>query len=217
MMTSLFSSFDPSSKMIQMNWMMMISPAIILPMNFWMKNSRATILKKIIEKKISMEMWNNTSHKEMVMLTMSMFFMIMINNMMGLFPYTFTPTSHPSISMSLALPTWLMLMIYGWTNFFNKMLIHLLPTGTPGPIMPMMIVIETTGNLIRPMSLSIRLTANMIAGHLLMTLLGNMNETKNMVFIMPMQMMLMMFETAISTIQAYVFATLLSLYSSEIP
>nr|QWS05449.1 ATP synthase F0 subunit 6 [Cromna sinensis] len=217
MMTSLFSSFDPSSKMTQLNWIMMISPMMIMPMNFWLKKSRSNMLKKLIEKKISMEMWNNTKHKEMLMMTMSVFFIIMIINLMGLFPYTFTPTSHPSISMSMAVPMWLMLMIYGWMNFTKKMFIHLLPTGTPSAIMPMMIIIETTGNIIRPLSLSIRLTANMIAGHLLMTLLGNINEMNQVMFILPIQMMLMTFETAISTIQAYVFATLLSLYSSEIP
>nr|YP_010990634.1 ATP synthase F0 subunit 6 [Flata truncata]WOW99052.1 ATP synthase F0 subunit 6 [Flata truncata] len=217
MMSSLFASFDPTAKFIQLNWLMLTSPMMIIPANFWMKKSRMNMLKKLFEQKISMEMWNNTKHKEMLMMTMSMFFIIMINNMMGLFPYTFTPTSHPAISISLALPAWMMLMIYGWMKFTNKMLIHLLPTGTPPPIMPMMIVIETTGNLIRPMSLSIRLTANMIAGHLLMTLLGNLNEINQLIFILPAQMILMTFETAISVIQAYVFATLISLYSSEIP
>nr|QWS05462.1 ATP synthase F0 subunit 6 [Zecheuna tonkinensis] len=217
MMASLFSSFDPSSKMFQMNWMMMISPMIMLPMKFWMKKSRWTKMKKKLEKKISMEIMNNTKHKEMLMMSMSMFYIIMINNMMGLFPYNFTSTSHPSISISLALPMWMMLMMYGWMKFTKSMLIHLLPTGTPNMIMPMMIIIEITGNIIRPMSLSIRLTANMIAGHLMMTLLGNMNQINKIIFILPIQMGLMSFETAISIIQAYVFMTLISLYSSEIP
>nr|YP_002836171.1 ATP synthase F0 subunit 6 [Geisha distinctissima]ACI28655.1 ATP synthase F0 subunit 6 [Geisha distinctissima] len=217
MMTSLFSSFDPSSKMMQMNWMIMLLSTMLIPMTYWANPSRTNKLKKIMEKKMSMEMWNNTKHKEMLMMTASLFIMILTNNMMGLFPYTFTPTSHPSVTLALALPTWTMMMIYGWSNHTKKMFIHLLPSGTPSPIMPMMILIETVGNLIRPMSLSIRLTANMIAGHLLMTLLGNMNESKTLMMILPMKMMLMSFETAISMIQAYVFATLVSLYSSELP
>nr|QJQ26923.1 ATP synthase F0 subunit 6 [Hemisphaerius rufovarius] len=214
-MVSLFSSFDPSSSIKQINWIMLFSPMIILPMNFWMKKSRWNMMKKKLENMISSEMKNNTMHKEMILLSTSMFFLIMINNMMGLFPFIFTSTSHMSISVSMALPMWLTFMIYGWWKLTNKMFLHLLPSGTPGPIMPMMILIETTGNMIRPISLSVRLTANMIAGHLLMTLLGNMNESLFMVTL-PMKIMLMSFETAISIIQAYVFSTLITLYSSEI-
>nr|YP_011014853.1 ATP synthase F0 subunit 6 [Gergithus yunnanensis]WQB38534.1 ATP synthase F0 subunit 6 [Gergithus yunnanensis] len=216
MMTSLFSSFDPNSLNMQMNWMMLILPTMMLPMNFWMKKSRWMMLKKNILNSMNKEMKNNTNHKEMILLSMSLFLTIMMNNLMGLLPYTFTPTSHMSVSTSLALPLWMTFMIYGWTKFMNKMFLHLLPSGTPKLIMPMMIMIETTGNLIRPISLSVRLTANMIAGHLLMTLLGNMNESLIMLTL-PAKMMLMSFETAISMIQAYVFATLITLYSSEIP
>nr|YP_010381687.1 ATP synthase F0 subunit 6 [Pseudosymplanella nigrifasciata]UDL72062.1 ATP synthase F0 subunit 6 [Pseudosymplanella nigrifasciata] len=217
MMTSLFSSFDPSSNILQMNWTMLISPLILLPMNFWMKKSRWLIYKKKMKNKIYNELMNSTNHKEMMYLSMSIMTMILMNNFLGLFPYIFTPTSHISISMSISLPLWTMLMIYGWMNFSNSMFKHLLPIGTPSAIMPMMIIIETTGNFIRPVSLSVRLTANMIAGHLLMTLLGDMNSIKMIMLIMPMQIMLILFESAISIIQAYVFSTLITLYSSEIP
>nr|YP_010990556.1 ATP synthase F0 subunit 6 [Aplos simplex]WOW98870.1 ATP synthase F0 subunit 6 [Aplos simplex] len=217
MMTSLFSSFDPSTKTQQLNWMMMISTIMIMPMNYWMKKSRWNFTKKMIENKLNEEMWNNTNHKEMIIMSTTLFTIIMTNNMMGLMPYTFTSTSHMCISMSMALPMWMMMMMYGWMKFTNKMFLHLLPSGTPTLIMPMMIIIELTGNLIRPISLSVRLTANMIAGHLLMTLLGNLSELSLIILTLPMQMTLMMFESSISIIQAYVFSTLITLYSSDIP
>nr|YP_010235799.1 ATP synthase F0 subunit 6 [Bambusicaliscelis fanjingensis]QTD82417.1 ATP synthase F0 subunit 6 [Bambusicaliscelis fanjingensis] len=218
MMTSLFSSFDPSTKFLQLNWMMMMSTMMILPMNFWLKKSRPSMMKKLIENKLLSEFYNSTNQKEMILLSISLFMMIIFNNMLGLFPYNFTPTSHISMSMSISIPVWIMLMIYGWSKFTNSMFTHLLPTGTPKMIMPMMILIETTGNMIRPISLSVRLTANMIAGHLLMTLLGNLNEEMKMIILtLPIQMMLMMFESSISIIQAYVFSTLITLYSSDIP
>nr|YP_010381635.1 ATP synthase F0 subunit 6 [Symplana brevistrata]UDL72010.1 ATP synthase F0 subunit 6 [Symplana brevistrata] len=217
MMTSLFSSFDPSSSFMQMNWMMMTLPTILMPMNFWMKKSRLLMFKTNFLKKLFMEFYNSSNHKEMMYLSISIMIFILLNNFMGLFPYIFTSTSHISISMSLSIPMWMTFMIYGWTKFSDSMFKHLLPTGTPTPIMPMMIMIETTGNIIRPISLSVRLTANMIAGHLLMTLLGNMNSIKMMLLILPIQIMLMLFESAISIIQAYVFSTLITLYSSEIP
>nr|WQM20552.1 ATP synthase F0 subunit 6 [Eusarima sp.] len=217
MMTSLFSSFDPSSNSTQMNWIMMMMPMIIMPMNFWLTKSRWNLLKKKIEMNLSKELSNSTKHKEMLMMSTSVFMIIMTMNLMSIFPYTFTPTAQMSVSISLALPLWMMLMIYGWSKYTNSMFIHLLPVGTPTPLMPMMIMIETVGNVIRPISLSVRLTANMIAGHLMMTLLGNMNNTNTIPITMIMQMILMSFESAISIIQAYVFSTLITLYSSEIP
>uniref|UniRef100_A0AAU8G8K6 ATP synthase subunit a n=1 Tax=Metaurus sp. 1 YLZ-2024a TaxID=3230283 RepID=A0AAU8G8K6_9HEMI len=217
MMTSLFMSFDPMTSTMQMNWIMILTPLIITPKPFWIKKSRMTMMFKMIEKKMISEMKNITNKKEMLIMSTSFFFTILMMNMMGLFPYIFTPTSHLCISMSMAMPIWMTMMLYGWINFTNKMFMHLLPTGTPTPIMPMMIIIETTGNIIRPISLSVRLTANMIAGHLLMTLLGDINQIKTIMMIMPMQITLTMFESAISMIQAYVFCTLMTLYSSEIP
>nr|UAT98530.1 ATP synthase F0 subunit 6 [Limois sp. WW-2021a] len=217
MMTSLFSTFDPTTKNLQMNWIIMMTPMILMPKWFWMKKSRLNMLLKMMEKKLTNEFKSMTHHKEILILSISIFMFIMMSNMMGLFPYVFTSTSHLSISISIALPTWIMITVHGWTNFTNDMFKHLLPKGTPMMITPMMILIETTGNIIRPISLSVRLTANMIAGHLLMTLLGNTCSTKSIMMILPIQIMLTAFESAISIIQAYVFATLITLYSSEIP
>nr|AZZ89066.1 ATP synthase F0 subunit 6 [Plectoderini sp. SX-2018] len=217
MMTSLFSPFDPMALKFQTNWISMIMLSIILPKKYWMNSSSWMKMEKMTENKVSKELLNITHHKEMIMLSMTTFIIISTNNMMGLFPYIFTTTSHLVTSMSMALPMWMMLMMYGWLNHTNSMFMHLLPTGTPYPIMPMMIMIETTGNIIRPISLSVRLTANMIAGHLLMTLLGNMNDLNSTFLTFPIKMILISFESAISIIQAYVFSTLITLYSSEIP
>nr|WOW99156.1 ATP synthase F0 subunit 6 [Tropiduchidae sp. 2 WQW-2023a] len=217
MMTSLFSSFDPTSMTFQMNWILMFSTMIILPTNFWMKNSRWTMIKNKIIYKMNNEMKNITSHKEILIFSLSTFIIILTNNFMGLLPYNFTSPSHISWTMSLAIPMWMSIIIYSWMKFTNIMFAHLLPSGTPKMIMPMMIIIETTGIIIRPISLSVRLMANMIAGHLLMTLTGSNNSIEIISLTMPIQMILMTFESAISIIQAYVFATLINLYSSETP
>nr|UAT98543.1 ATP synthase F0 subunit 6 [Neoalcathous huangshanana] len=217
MMTSLFSTFDPTTNIIQMNWIIMLTTMFMLPKWFWIKKSRWNKLMKMMEKKLTGEFKTMTHHKEMMILSISTFVMIMMMNIMGLFPYIFTATSHLSVSLSIALPMWFMLNIYGWMKYTNNMFKHMLPSGTPMMISPMMIMIETIGNVIRPISLSVRLTANMIAGHLLMTLLGNTASTEKMLITMPLQMMLMAFESSISIIQAYVMSTLITLYSSEIP
>ena len=62
--------------------------------------------------------------------------------------------------------------MYAWIKETTNALAHLVPLGTPAPLMPFMVVIEVIRNLIRPITLSVRLAANMIAGHLLLTLLG---------------------------------------------
>nr|WOW99000.1 ATP synthase F0 subunit 6 [Oecleopsis sp.] len=218
MMSNLFSSFDPStSSLVQLNWMSMLTAMLIMPTKFWNLNSQSTMLLKKTTEFIMKEMNNITKNKQIKLLMMSMFMFILINNIMGITPYTFTATSHLVISLALSLPMWIMLMMHGWIKFTNYMFSHLLPSGTPMLLMPFMIMIETISNLIRPISLSVRLTANMIAGHLLMTLLGEINSLKTIPLIFIMKMILMMFETAISIIQAYVFTILSTLYSSEIP
>nr|YP_009987574.1 ATP synthase F0 subunit 6 [Tropidocephala brunnipennis]QBZ38047.1 ATP synthase F0 subunit 6 [Tropidocephala brunnipennis] len=218
MMTNLFSSFDPSTTLnMQINWIALASPLLILPNKLWIQESRNSMIKKLFLYKINEEMTFIYKNKQILILMKSMFMYILIMNLMGLIPYMFTPTSHLSISMSLALPMWLSMILYSWINSTNLMFTHLLPTNTPMLIAPFMIVVESLSNLIRPISLSVRLSANMIAGHLLMTLLGNINQINLIPTIMLLQMILLMFEMAVSLIQAYVFSILMTMYSSEIP
>nr|YP_011010164.1 ATP synthase F0 subunit 6 [Hermatobates djiboutensis]WPW46688.1 ATP synthase F0 subunit 6 [Hermatobates djiboutensis] len=221
MMTNLFSTFDPAtSNSYSMNWISTIMFIMIMPYPFWMMKSRNYKMMEIIM---------NSMHKEFKMLlqkskgiTMmmtAMFMMILINNMMGLVPYIFTSSSHLTFTLTLALPMWMSMMLFGWIQKTKMMFAHMIPTGTPSMLMPFMVCIETISNMIRPGSLSVRLMANMIAGHLLMSLLGNnMTNSSTIMIIMMMsvQMMLMMFEAAVAMIQAYVFSVLSTLYASEV-
>nr|YP_009987496.1 ATP synthase F0 subunit 6 [Bambusiphaga furca]QBZ37956.1 ATP synthase F0 subunit 6 [Bambusiphaga furca] len=218
MMPNLFSSFDPATTLsISINWMSMICVLMMLPNKFWIQESRNSMIKLIVSKKISQEMNFIYSNKQILMYLKSIFMFILVMNLMGLIPYMFTPTSHISISISMALPIWMSMIFYSWINQTNLMFAHLLPMNTPMLIAPFMIMVESLSNLIRPISLSVRLTANMIAGHLLMTLLGNINQIKSIYLILLIQMSLMVFEIAVSFIQAYVFSILMTMYSSEIP
>nr|QXP99390.1 ATP synthase F0 subunit 6 [Eoscarta assimilis] len=221
MMTNLFSVFDPSTGIMSMNWISTLLGMMFVPMSFWLMPSRFSMINMMIFKKLSKELKMLLNNKPMgnLLMFMSMFMFILFNNMMGLLPYIFTSSSHLVFTLSMALPMWLSLMIFGWLMKTNKMFYHLIPTGTPMMLMPFMVCIETTSNLIRPGSLAVRLTANMIAGHLLMTLLGNMTLSMNKIMIlmlMIIQSMLMTFEIAVAIIQSYVFTVLTTLYSSEI-
>nr|YP_009492421.1 ATP synthase F0 subunit 6 [Dorysthenes paradoxus]AWI69838.1 ATP synthase F0 subunit 6 [Dorysthenes paradoxus] len=223
MMTNLFSTFDPSTNLnLSLNWLKTLIGLLIIPSSFWLIPSRHSML------------WNNimtTLHKEFKILSgnpelkgstlifISLFSFIIFNNFMGLFPYIFTSTSHLALTLTLALPLWLSFMIYGWLNNTIHMLAHLVPQGTPPALMPFMVCIETISNIIRPGTLAVRLSANMIAGHLLMTLLGNTGSSLSIVmlnFLIMAQILLIILESAVAIIQSYVFAVLSTLYSSEV-
>nr|AVJ52342.1 ATP synthase F0 subunit 6 [Symphylus caribbeanus] len=222
MMTNLFSTFDPSTSLqFSMNWISTFVGFLILPMSFWMLPNRINLLISSVTTKLHEEfkMLLGSGMKGMTLLMIAMFMFILTNNAMGLLPYVFTSSSHLVFTMTLALPLWLSIMLFGWINNTNHMFTHLVPMGTPAVLMPFMVLIETISNIIRPGSLAVRLTANMIAGHLLMSLLGNNSVNANnivLMFIMSVQMMLMMFETAVAIIQAYVFSVLSTLYTSEV-
>jgi F-type H+-transporting ATPase subunit a len=99
------------------------------------------------------------------------------------------------------------------------MLAHLVPQGTPPALMPFMVCIETISNIIRPGTLAVRLAANIIAGHLLITLLGNQGPSASQItlaLLLITQLLLLTLETAVAVIQSYVFAILRTLYSSEV-
>nr|AIW65041.1 ATP synthase F0 subunit 6 [Notonectidae sp. MT-2014] len=220
MMTNLFSTFDPTtSVMMSLNWMSTFIGMIMLPTSYWMLPTRYNMLMMMLYKKMHQEFNMLIKNKGFTMMFMAMFMFILMNNMMGLLPYIFTSSSHMTFTLTMAVPMWVSLMLFGWANKTQSMFAHLIPIGTPPMLMPFMVLIETISNFIRPGSLAVRLTANMIAGHLLMSLLGNNLETASLLlipFLMMVQIMLMMFETAVALIQAYVFSVLSTLYTSEV-
>jgi F-type H+-transporting ATPase subunit a len=99
------------------------------------------------------------------------------------------------------------------------MFAHLVPQGTPGVLMPFMVCIETISNVIRPGTLAVRLSANIIAGHLLITLMGNTGPGIASIIVGLLvvgQLCLLVLESAVSIIQGYVFSVLRTLYSREV-
>nr|QZZ18327.1 ATP synthase F0 subunit 6 [Kaukania anser] len=217
MMSNLFSTFDPSTGVFSSNWISTLIFIVVIPHKFWYMNNKIMMMFHLIIKNVQNEMIMLMEYKGLTLITLSLFLFILINNLMGLLPYVFTSPSHLIFSLSLSLPLWMCLMIYGWLNKYNSMFSHLVPNGTPFVLMPFMVMIETISNIIRPGSLSVRLTANMIAGHLLMSLLGNNTLTLTlMLMTMFIYTGFMLFEFAVAIIQSYVFMTLTTLYSSEI-
>nr|AAP75370.1 ATP synthase 6 [Neoglyphidodon polyacanthus]QUJ18445.1 ATP synthase protein 6 [Neoglyphidodon polyacanthus] len=163
---------------------------------------------------------NLGGHKWAALLTSLMLFLITLN-MLGLLPYTFTPTTQLSMNMAFAVPLWLATVIIGMRNQPTHALAHLLPEGTPTLLIPILIMIETISLFIRPLALGVRLTANLTAGHLLIQLIAT--AALVLLPLMPtvailtgaLLLMLTLLEVAVAMIQAYVFVLLLSLYLQE--
>nr|YP_010957165.1 ATP synthase F0 subunit 6 [Serranus notospilus]WMY90453.1 ATP synthase F0 subunit 6 [Serranus notospilus] len=163
---------------------------------------------------------NKGGHKWATLLTSLMIFLITLN-MLGLLPYTFTPTTQLSLNLGLATPLWLATVLIGMRNQPTHALGHLLPEGTPGPLIPVLIIIETISLFIRPLALGVRLTANLTAGHLLIQLIATAAFV-----LLPMMptvailtttvlVLLTLLEVAVAMIQAYVFVLLVTLYLQE--
>nr|QXU60130.1 ATP synthase F0 subunit 6 [Leipoa ocellata] len=204
--------------------MSLILPTLLLPTpsNRWIPNRLSTLqlwLFHLIAKQL-MAPLNKSGHKWALMLTSLMILLLTIN-LLGLLPYTFTPTTQLSMNMALAFPLWLATLLTGLRNQPSTSLGHLLPEGTPTPLIPALILIETTSLLIRPLALGVRLTANLTAGHLLIQLIST--ATTVLLPMMPavsaltalILFLLTILEVAVAMIQAYVFVLLLSLYLQE--
>nr|QOD97848.1 ATP synthase F0 subunit 6 [Rostratula benghalensis] len=199
-------------------------PALLLPStdNRWLPNRLCTLqlwLSHLITKQLMVPL-NKKGHKWALILTSLMTLLLMIN-LLGLLPYTFTPTTQLSMNMALAFPLWFATLLTGLRNQPSTSLGHLLPEGTPTPLIPALIMIETTSLLIRPLALGVRLTANLTAGHLLIQLIST--ATITLLPLIPtvsllttlILLLLTILEVAVAMIQAYVFVLLLTLYLQE--
>nr|UUG47463.1 ATP synthase F0 subunit 6 [Ips shangrila] len=224
-MANLFSSFEPStfnSSLLSLNWISSLIMITVIPPIFWLIPSRWSHLWILVTTAIHKEfkiLIKNPQWKGSTLIFCSLFSIILINNFIGLFPYIFTSSSHMSFTLTLSLPLWISFMIFGWVNNTMHMLAHLVPQGAPSALLPFLVIIESISNLIRPGTLAIRLTANMIAGHLLLTLLGNSGTSLNIQtlnILIVVQTLLLILESAVAMIQAYVFSILTTIYSSEV-
>nr|YP_009239899.1 ATP synthase F0 subunit 6 [Grapsus tenuicrustatus]AMN14533.1 ATP synthase F0 subunit 6 [Grapsus tenuicrustatus] len=223
MMTNLFSIFEPSSSIFNLssNWISTMLGLMFLPYLYWASPSRWSLLwsKVIFTLHKEFKALLQPSHIGATTLFISLFSLIVFNNFLGLLPYVFTSSSHMAMTLALSLPLWLTLMVVGWTQHTKHMFAHLVPQGTPFALMPFMVLIETISNIIRPGTLAIRLAANMIAGHLLLTLLGGTGPSLSLSilsFLVIAQILLLVLESAVAVIQSYVFAVLSTLYTGEI-
>ncbi len=157
-------------------------------------------------------------------LVFSLFMFILVLNLIGIIPYTFTVTSHIIITVALALLVFLTVVIYGlWRNGLHFFRLFV-PSGVPKVILPLVTFIEVLSFLSRPVSHSIRLFANMLAGHITLkvfggfvTMLGGLGFLGWLGAVLPLGLTVALtaLELLVAFLQAYVFAILTCIYLND--
>jgi len=155
----------------------------------------------------------------------SLFMFILVANLIGLIPYTFTVTSHIIITVSLALLVFLTVLVYGFWKNGLKFFKLFVPSGIPIFILPLVVFIEVFSFLLRPVSHSVRLFANMLAGHIALkvfagfiTLLAaGLGVIGGALAVLPLGMVVALtaLELLVAFLQAYVFTILTCIYLND--
>jgi F-type H+-transporting ATPase subunit a len=157
-------------------------------------------------------------------LVMSLFMFILVANVIGLVPYTFTVTSHIIITASLALLVFVTVLVYGFWKHGLHFFRLFVPHGIPVYILPLIVFIEVLSFLSRPISHSVRLFANMLAGHITLkvfasfvTLLGGLGIAGWLGAVLPLALVVALtaLELLVAFLQAYVFAILTCIYLND--
>nr|AYC65888.1 ATP synthase F0 subunit 6 [Amyrsidea minuta] len=215
MMMSLLSIFDPSSFMM-FNWMCSTMPFLCpILMLSWSSSNFNSLFKLIKDLVHEIFKFNDLT----LLIFISIFVLIFISNVMGLIPYVFCATSHFSYNFSIGLTLWMTTMLWGMWNFSEHNIAHLTPMGCPLVLVPFMVLVEIVSSLIRPITLSLRLMSNMLAGHLILTLISSNIDFFSSILMSSSMFIIhtgmMMFELGVALIQSYIFSFLMFLYWKE--
>lgn len=228
MISDIFSTFDPScSKSFIPSTTLFLFINVILILNILISlhphpnrasRSQINFLNIIISQLIRT---SSKSLKGFSIIISSLFLIIIIINLIGMIPYTFSLSSHLIFTLSLGLPIWLRLILSRWQHAPKKSIAHFLPDGAPDWLNPFLVLIESTRIIVRPITLSFRLAANITAGHIVLSLIGTygrariFNISLATIFLILTRTGYILFEFAICMIQGYIFVLLLSLYRDD--
>jgi len=157
-------------------------------------------------------------------LVFSLFMFVLVSNVVGLIPYNFTVASHLVVTAALALLVFLTVVIYGfWRNGLHFLRVFV-PSGVPIYILPFVVLLEVFSFLVRPVSHSVRLFANMLAGHITLkvfaafvTMLGGLGIAGWIGASLPLALTVALtaLELLVAFLQAYVFAVLTCIYLND--
>lgn len=154
----------------------------------------------------------------------TIFVFVLMGNVLGLLPYSFTYTSHLAVTGGLALAVFFAVIIFGLINHGFRFFSLFVPSGVPWWVLPLIIPIELVSFFVRPLTLSVRLFANMMAGHIMLKIIAGFAVAASgmatwgfFIGFAPafVGMLMLMFELLVAFIQAYVFAILSCVYLKD--
>ena len=148
---------------------------------------------------------------------MSIFLVVLFGNLIGLVPFTFTYTSHIIVTIALSLMIFVVVVLLSLKNHGFGFFKMFFPPGAPIFLAPLLIPIEVLSFVFRPISLAVRLFANMMAGHVMLQLFAGFTIALGLVGILPLTFVVLLtgFEILVALLQAYVFALLTSIYLKD--
>ena len=225
-MLDIFSRFDDRNRILfglfPLVWLVVFIFVCGIILKFWGRHGKLRRVLSFIMF-IAEDLVVRTQGKNIggaVVVSVSLIFIIVIMNLLGLVPYVFRLTRHLSINLSISIPIWLGVVLISMSYDLSAFLAHLQPLGSPAPLNPFLCVIELVRLLVRPITLSVRLTANLRTGHILMGLLGVGFVSQSVAggfIIFAVGIFYFIFEIAVCLIQAYIFTLLPTLYADEHP
>nr|ATZ70138.1 ATP synthase F0 subunit 6 [Conus damottai] len=230
MLVDIFSSFDDNNQVFMsfyiLMWFFSIVMIVLFSSSFWLVHPRWNSFMNFFKDTASSQVFRSfgLNMGGFINLITGLFLFLILMNMSGLIPYVFSTTSHLVVSLTLGMPLWLTMIISAMVYNPGSVVAGLLPMGAPAPLNPFLVLIETVSIMVRPITLSVRLTANMSAGHIVLTLIGNyltaglfISSFFSIFLLLLIQILYTVFEFGISLIQAYIFCLLITLYSDEHP
>nr|YP_010274796.1 ATP synthase F0 subunit 6 [Craseoschema thyasiricola]UJV31471.1 ATP synthase F0 subunit 6 [Craseoschema thyasiricola] len=224
-----FSSMDPGLLLFTSPYLlfpMLFTPLLMLSLLLkWNPHSTYMLMMfntmKIMTNQSSRTMGKNISSFANILNIL--FILLIVMNMLGILPYVFSMTSQLIITLPLALTLWLSIVVSSIRTNQTLVFAHFLPSGAPGWLNPFLILIEFISYIVRPLTLAIRITANISTGHVVLSMMGSYNASflfSSMLLaslVIMIQTGYIMFEMAIALIQAYIFSLLLTLFANDHP
>ena len=226
MALDIFSRFDDHNKVIfgwfYFLWFVVLVVVLWFSNKFWMLNrSNFRVVSSII--RLVGGLYGRTRSKfigGMARLFVGLFLALVIINLLGLVPFVFSLTRHLAVNGVLALVVWLRVVLIGLVYNLPAFLAHLQPIGSPRLLNPFLCLIELVSLLVRPLTLAVRLTANLRTGHILIALLGSgfiSVPGLGRLFVLVLGVFYFLFEMGVCVIQGYIFTLLPTLYADEHP
>jgi len=220
MLNSIIEIFDPSVSLSQI-WNLCYSLLILLFLNkkSWnINNYTKIIIQNYFELAILGQLSKRViKSKFTACMLCSPFIYVLVINISRLLPYGFTLTILPALTFSISIIIFFSMLINIVIFNYNNFMVHLVPKSSPNALIPVLVLIELISIIIRPITLSLRLIANLIAGHLIISIISRGLIPVSLLK-MPLAFSLLfirVIESAVSMIQAFVLTLLLFLYIKD--